>query len=215
MRTLWTTVIGTALTLAPLRADASDTTYTDPCIDAVMAANGADTPPGGGILSQEFSEAGTLVMLEDALGQTWRCISYKDGTVGELTRVDGADDGGGAMAGASGSVAQTTPTSTEQRVQFAPGTSGAILDVTLGSGDAATYLLGANEGQFLDVRLETDSPSLFFMIYVPDGDILYESAQAGNAYRGQLYESGDHRVEVFYNGNVGTTARARLTIEIE
>lgn len=210
MRTIWTMGLGAALTIAPLAATASDMTYVDPCIDGIIAANGADAPSGGRVLSQEGSEAGALIMLEDALGQTWRCISYEDGTLGELTLVEGADDGGGAMDGA-----QETTSQTEQRVEFAPGTSGAILNVALGSGDSTTYLLGARDGQFLDVRLESDSPFLSFMIYVPDGDILYESAQAGNSYRGQLYESGDHRVELFYNGDVGTTGSGQLTIGID
>ena len=150
-------------------------------------------------------------MLRDAGGSTWRCLAYSDGVVEELTIVSAADDGQGAMAGA----AQNTPTMTTERVQFAPGNSGAIYNVNLGSGDAVDYLLGAREGQFLTVNVETDNPFLYFIIYVPGDDILYESSQAGNAYRGQLYLSGDHRVSVFYNGDVGTTATARVTFGIE
>ncbi|MCV0426441.1 MAG: hypothetical protein K5905_13285 [Roseibium sp.] len=193
----------------------------DACIDKLRAEGSPDSKAGT-VLSSEFSEAGTLVMLKDRGGTVWRCIAYSDGTVGELSVADPADDGGGAMDGADTSAATSTETApaattTEgtQRISFASGTSGAVVDVHLKSGDAMNYLLEARDGQFLDVKLETDSRSLFYMIYVPDGGILYESSQAGNTYRGQLYETGDHRIEVFYNGDVGTEGMGRLTIGIE
>ena len=193
----------------------------DACIDK-LRAEGSPDGKAGTVLSSEFSEAGTLVMLKDRGGTIWRCIAYSDGTVGELSVADPADDGSGALDGADGPAATSneaepaeTTTEGTQRISFAAGTSGAIVDIRLKSGDAMNYLLDARDGQFLDVRLESDSPSLFYMIYVPDGGILYESAQAGNTYRGQLYETGDHRIEVFYNGDVGTEGMGRLTIGIE
>lgn len=185
----------------------------DACIDA-LRATGTPDAQGGEILSSEFSEAGTLVMLRDLGGSEYKCIVWSDGSVGELSLVDAMDDGGGAMAGAPAAEVLTAP-NTDQRVQFAPGTSGATLTATLSSGAAVNYLLGASEGQFLSVNMQASAPNTFFMISVPGGDILYESAQAGNAYRGQLYVSGDHTVQVFYNGNDGTTSTTTLDIAIE
>lgn len=172
----------------------------DGCIDKVREVGGPDARSGGEILSSDFSEAGTVVMLKDGGGTVWRCIGYNDGAVGELSVVEAADDGGGAMSGA-----QNEPTQSEVRVQFAAGTTGATYSHALGSSSAVSYLLGARDGQFLEVELRGNSEFLNYIIYVPGGDILYESSQAGYKYRGQLYKSGDHKVEVFYNGDVGTT----------
>ncbi len=70
------------------------------CIDQLRRVVGPDGASGK-VLSSEFSEAGTLVMLEDGGGTVWRCIAYKDGAIGELSVVEAADDGGGAMSGSA------------------------------------------------------------------------------------------------------------------
>ncbi|MBW6419689.1 hypothetical protein [Celeribacter sp. PS-C1] len=77
----------------------------DACIDTLRAeVNG-----GGTILSTEFSEANSLVMLEDANGGEWKCLVGNDGVDPYLEAVGGmpveepmdADDGAGAMDGAA------------------------------------------------------------------------------------------------------------------
>lgn len=72
----------------------------DACIDELRAVQEG----GGTILSTEFSEANSLVMLEDASGGTWRCLVSNDGTNPTLEAQggasDAADDGAGAMDGA-------------------------------------------------------------------------------------------------------------------
>lgn len=189
----------------------------DACIDRLRAEGGPDAKAGT-VLSSEFSEAGTLVMLKDRGGKIWRCIGYSDGTVGELSPVDAAAENGDGPQETDTSAGRPVagpPIEITERLNFAPGTSGAIAEFSLKSGEAMNYLLNAREGQFLNVRLETESPSLYYMIYVPDGGILYESAQAGNDYRGQLYETGDHRIEIFYNGEPGTRGKGKLAITIE
>lgn len=79
----------------------------DGCIDNLRSAEGAT---GGTVTSTEFSEANSLVMLEDATGNLWRCLVSNDGSNPSLEQVGGneggedtatADDGGGAMDGAS------------------------------------------------------------------------------------------------------------------
>ncbi|PRY69874.1 SH3 domain-containing protein [Marivita geojedonensis] len=49
----------------------------DACIDQVRAM--APAAGGGSVLSTEFSEANSLVMLEDGRGTTWRCLVSNDG----------------------------------------------------------------------------------------------------------------------------------------
>lgn len=174
------------------------------CIDALRERTGG---LGGTIDNEEFSEAGTFIQMTDGEGAGWECIAYREGTVGELRPAGGGSGGdGGSSAGLDPDLPHITGV---VRVQFQPGTSSGRYANQLGSGEAATDLLGARDGQFLRVDLFPDGPGadfLDFIIYVPDGDILFESSQGGNAHEGQLYESGDHRVEVFYNGNQGTVA---------
>ena len=80
----------------------------DGCIDGLRAVEGA---VGGTVVSTEFSEANSLVMLQDGNGATWRCVVGNDGknpfvesTGGESAPATEdtatADDGGGAMDGA-------------------------------------------------------------------------------------------------------------------
>jgi hypothetical protein len=168
----------------------------DGCIDRLRAEGGPDARAGGEIVSSEYSEAGTLVMLRDAGGTVWRCIGYNDGGVGELTVADGADDGGGAMAGAS-----SEPTTSTERVRFDAGASGAELTGTLSPGGSTRYVLGAKNGQDLYVRVATSSPGVFYQIFNPDGSFLLEQMTPDREYRGELWQSGDHVVEVINRGN--------------
>ncbi|MEX5728704.1 hypothetical protein Ga0609869_002057 [Rhodovulum iodosum] len=187
----------TAVTLGVASpAIADEQAAIDGCIDRLRAEGGPDAQAGGEILSSEFSEAGTLVMLRDAGGTVWRCIGYNDGTVGELTVAQAADDGGGAMAGAS-----SEPATTTVQVRFDAGTSGAELTGTLSPGSSTRYVLGANNGQNLYVRVATDTDGVFYQIFNPDGSFLLEQMTPDREYRGELWQSGDHVVEVINRGN--------------
>ncbi|WP_245626782.1 hypothetical protein [Aestuariivita boseongensis] len=79
----------------------------DACIDAVRATNGA---VGGTVTGTEFSEANSLVMLQDANGGEWRCLVSNDGSNATAEQINAAasgedttaaDDGGGALDGAN------------------------------------------------------------------------------------------------------------------
>ena len=107
----------------------------------------------------------------------------------------GADDGGGAMAGAS---------STE-RVTFAAGTSGTEFSDRLSPGETRRYVLGASNGQDFYFRIAADGPGLSYLILNPDGSALLDEVRADLEYRGQLWQSGDHVVEVFNRGSDAQT----------
>ncbi|SEA99365.1 hypothetical protein [Rubrimonas cliftonensis] len=184
-------VIATLGAPAPTRADAQ--AAVDGCIDQLRKVGGPDGQSGQ-VLSREWSQAGTLVMIRDAGGTVWRCIGYDDGAVGELAVVEAADDGGGAMAGASGEPATTT-----ERVRFAAGTSGAELTGSLQPGGSARYVLGAKNGQNLYVRVA--GAGLDYQIFNPDNSFLLDLISAEREYRGQLWQSGDHVVEVVNRTN--------------
>lgn len=186
-------------------ARADEQAAIDGCIDQIRTVTGG---LGGEVLHSEFSEAGTSVTLRDSEGKVWKCVGYSDGTVGDL-RVDeaeSADDGGGAMAGA--------PRQEEVVVRFSSGRTGATYSDELGSGEAVRYVLGAGKDQLLTVELRGNSGNLNYIVYGPGDDILFESSQGGYEFTGGLDRSGDHVVEVFYNGNQGTTGSYDIIFEI-
>jgi hypothetical protein len=103
-----------------------------------------------------------------------------------------ADDGGGAMAGSG---------ARSVRVRFAAGTSGAELTGDLLPGESTRYLLGASAGQDLYFRLAANGPGMIYRIRNPDGSFLIDRMGAEREYRGQLYQSGDHVIEVVNTAN--------------
>ena len=103
--------------------------------------------------------------------------------------------------------------SSRQRVQFAAGTSGTELDGALAPGESRSYVIGAANGQFLNVRLATYGPGLTYQILNPDGTFLLDQIDAAQEYRGQLWQSGDHVIEVI--NRTGAEASYYLTISIE
>jgi hypothetical protein len=196
-----------ALSLLTLPAKAM-TNAEDACIDQLRAVGGPDGASGT-VLSSQFSEAETLVMLQDAGGTTWRCIAYKDGSIGDLAVVDATDDGGGAMAG-SDSAASTTNT---ERVRFDAGTSGTEITASLTPGSSTRYVLGAKDGQFLYVRVAAQGKDISYQIFNPDNSFLLDQVSSAQEYRGQLWQSGDHVIEVINRG--GSTSSYNVIFGIE
>ena len=151
-------------------------------------ASGQASAPGGNVLSSSFSEAGTEVILEDGGGKGWRCIAYSDGAVGlleEATR-DRTE------------AARSAPdiSNSQERVRFESGASGAILNRSLGPGEAFQFLLGARAEQFLRVRVTPESGEMYYVIRNPDGSVLLDGTDTAMEYYGQLWQSGEHVVEV-------------------
>lgn len=66
-----------------------------------------------------------------------------------------------------------------ERVQFRSGSTGTVVTERLGSEQGVRYVLNAREGQYLKVSLRPYNKYTYYIIYVPGGDILYESSQAG------------------------------------
>lgn len=213
-----TTLLAAPLALAAIvtgtAVHAGEQDAIDGCIDQLRKVGGPDARSGGTVLSSEFSQAGTLVMLRDGGGTVWRCIGYSDGAVGELTVVDAADDGGGAMAGAPNTSASPEPSTSTQRIRFQRGESGAELTGTLSPGSSARYVLGAKNGQDLYVRVAPrGGASLDYQIFNPDQSFLLDQISANREYRGQLWRSGDHVVEVINRSN--GTASYNLIVGID
>ncbi|MBL3701884.1 hypothetical protein GI582_04145 [Sulfitobacter sp. BDSS02] len=172
---------------AAIASDNPDQSAIDACIDK-LAASDLASAPGGTVLNSSFSQAGTEVMLEDGGGTVWRCIAYADGTIGVLEEATEEQ----------AEAARTAPqlSDFQEVVKFDAGSSGTTLTRTLEPGGAFQFILGAGEGQQLDISVTPRSGEMYYTIRNPDGSILLEGTEAGTAYSGTLQQSGDHIVEV-------------------
>jgi len=180
----------------------------DGCIDRLREVGGPDGQSGT-VLSSEFSEAATLVKLRDAGGTVWRCLAYSDGSVAEMAVAEGADDGGGAMAGSSSGGGNTAT----ERVKFAAGTTSAQMNGGLTPGDSVRYVLGAKKNQFLNVSVDAQGEGVVYQIFNPDKSFLLEEMRSSQPYRGQLWQSGDHVVEVINHGQNNASYTVTFSIE--
>lgn len=206
-----------AASIPVLPAVADEQAAIDGCIDRLRAVGGPDAAGGGEVLSHEWSQAGTLVMLRDAGGSVWRCIGYDDGSVGELAMSDSTDDGGGAMAGSSANISDAGSVAVGQtstkNVKFAKGTTGATYGGRLEPGASMRFVLGARKNQFLYVTVDGQADGLSYQIFNPDGSFLLDMVQTATPYRGQLWQSGDHVVEVINRGNDAAGYQVSLGID--
>ena len=101
------------------------------------------------------------------------------------------------LSGQGGGQATQLPSASRmQRVTFSSGSTGTEFTDRLSRGTSVTYLLGARNGQDLYFRLAANSPGLSYKIFNPDGSLLLGETNAAQEYRGQLWQSGDHKIEV-------------------
>ncbi|MCY1127584.1 SH3 domain-containing protein [Frigidibacter sp. RF13] len=98
-------------------------------------------------------------------------------------------------------------------VKFAPGASEANYSGTLAPGESRSYVLGARNGQFLDVAIAGNSLDLSYQIFNPDRSFLLEQINVAKDYRGQLWQSGDHIVEVINRSNATINYQILLRIK--
>lgn len=87
------------------------------------------------------------------------------------------------------------------RVRFAAGTHSADMSGTLAPGESRRYILGARRGQDLQVRLFANGGRMSYQIFNPDRSFLQNQVPPEQTYRGQLWQSGDHVIEVINRGN--------------
>ncbi|MEW9922299.1 SH3 domain-containing protein [Marimonas sp. MJW-29] len=103
------------------------------------------------------------------------------------------------LTGQSGQATQLPSMSRVERVRFASGTTGTEIRDQLGPGSSVTYILGAQNGQNLYFRLAAQSGSLSWRLFNPDGSLL-DRGGPSKEYRGQLWQSGEHSIEVMNSG---------------
>ena len=115
------------------------------------------------------------------------------------------DEAGAPAAAAAAPAATVAPAgeaggTSEVRVDFGQGESGAILTGMLSPGESRRYVLDAGAGQDLSVSIAAAGPSISYQILNPDGSFLLDQVPAAQTYGGELWQSGDHVVEVINRG---------------
>lgn len=103
--------------------------------------------------------------------------------------------------------------SSQERVRFEAGASGAELTGSLAPGESRRYVLGARSGQDLYVRVAPRGPGISYQIFNPDGSFLLDRMSPEREYRGELWQSGDHAVEVINRGDSETAYNVIVGIE--
>ena len=169
---------------------------------------------GAGSLNMRSApSSGSSVVTRLANGQNVRNLGCRMAEGGRWCRIATlADPGykgwasGDFLIEGTGASAQMPSTSGdgmggEERVSFAAGTSGAELTGVLFPGKTRRYVLGANSGQNLYARVAANGPDMFYQIFNPDGTFLLDKFTAAQEYCGQLWQSGDHVIEVINRGN--------------
>ena len=83
----------------------------------------------------------------------------------------------------------------KQRVRFAAGASGTTVTGTVRGYAYRDYVVGANAGQTINVRLTSANTYTVFTVFQPNGDNL-EGATEMDEFTGNLPERGDYVVRV-------------------
>lgn len=86
-----------------------------------------------------------------------------------------------------------------ERVRFERGASSAVVEGSITGYEIVDYVLGAREGQHMNVSMATDNGASYFNILAPgESDVaMFNGSMAENQYEGVLPESGDYRMRVY------------------
>ncbi len=101
-------------------------------------------------------------------------------------------------SGASSQPSGAGETRTVQ-VSFPSGMSGTELQDSIAPGGSVRYVLNAQNGQDLYVRVA--GQGLSYQIFNPDNSFLLDQVSASQEYRGQLWQSGNHVIEIINRSN--------------
>jgi hypothetical protein len=96
------------------------------------------------------------------------------------------------------------PATTTERVRIDRSTSGTELKAKLAPGSTIRYKLHGKNGQDLYVRVAAHGSDMYYQIFNPDGSFLLDQMTSEQEYRWQLWQSGDHVVEVINRGHSTT-----------
>lgn len=102
----------------------------------------------------------------------------------------------GLLAATAGQAAEDMRT---QRVHFERGASSATVEGSIKGYEIVDYVLGAREGQSMNVSMATSNTASYFNILAPGEDevAFFVGSVNGNQYEGVLPASGDYKVRVY------------------
>jgi hypothetical protein len=107
-----------------------------------------------------------------------------------------------------------------ERVHFHKGASSATVEGHIKGRESIDYVLGAREGQSMNVSMATDNASSYFNI-IPPGkadEAIFVGSMSGNQFEGSLPVSGDYKIRVYLMRNAARrdeTAKYRLEMIID
>jgi hypothetical protein len=106
-----------------------------------------------------------------------------------------------------------------ERVQFHKGASSATVEGQIKGRESVDYLLGAREGQSMNVSMATDNRSSYFNIIAPGkaNEAIFVGSIAGNQFEGTVPAGGDYKIRVYLMRNAARrdeTAKYRLEMII-
>ena len=86
-----------------------------------------------------------------------------------------------------------------ERVHFAKGAKSATIEGRIQGDMTIDYLLGAKQGQSMNVSMATDNGANYFNIIAPgkENEALFVGSSSGNQFEGALPASGDYKVRVY------------------
>jgi hypothetical protein len=86
-----------------------------------------------------------------------------------------------------------------ERVHFARGAKSAVVEGSIEGYEVVDYVLGAKEGQSMNVSMATGNGANFFNILAPGENevAMFNGSTSQNQYEGVLPESGDYRIRVY------------------
>jgi hypothetical protein len=126
----------------------------------------------------------------------------------QFVRGEGSPYKSGAANGTA-----TKPSVSTERVRFPAGQTSYQFPAQLPPGMTVRYLIGAKKNQFLDVRVISSDAPLKYRILNPDGSVLLDPISVDTPYRGQLWQSGDHVVEVINSNGSNVPFEIYFAIE--
>jgi hypothetical protein len=87
----------------------------------------------------------------------------------------------------------------QERVRFKPGASSATIEGRIKGAEIVDYILGARQGQSMNVSMATDNTANYFNILAPgETDVaVFNGSMAENQYEGILPATGDYKVRVY------------------
>ncbi|NDW45290.1 SH3 domain-containing protein [Ruegeria sp. PrR005] len=125
--------------------------------------------------------------------------------------------GGGSHGGAATQLPSKPPASgtgqvTTAVIRFPAGATGTEFTEQIENGAVRRYVLGARDQQFLYLRVGSGNPGVSWRILNPNKTLLSQGT-AGQDYRGQLWQTGDHIIEVHNRSGRPQTYKVILNIK--